>query len=94
MLSAILYEREVFHRQPELSQDLLMRNPPAASLFEPIIRPGQGLLLFSGEQFIIKGRRGQGAGDGVQQHELEEAHRCGNLRIGQPINELVRLLFV
>ena len=65
MLSAILFEREILHRQPKLGQDLFVRNPAAASLCEPGVGAGESLLLFGGERLVIDGRGGDGPRDVV-----------------------------
>ena len=64
MLSAILFEREILHRQPELGQDFFVRNT-VALLLKPGVRAVERLLLFSRERLVIDGRRSDGSGDGV-----------------------------
>jgi hypothetical protein len=65
MLRPILFERKVLHRQPELGQDLGVRNSSAASVFEPGVGSGQRLFLLGDERLIINRSRGDGSRDGV-----------------------------
>ena len=83
---------EILHRQTELGQDFLVRN--RLVVFQPFIGLVDGVPLGVGQRFVIVGRGCQSAGDGVEQHELQESDGGRNLGGFQPIEQLVCVLFV
>ena len=49
---------------------------------------------FVAQGFVIEGSGGERTGDGIEQHELQEADGGGNLRRIEPVEQLMRVLFV
>ncbi len=82
---------EVFRLQAKLRQHILHGNAFAV-LGEPGLAFAEAAAVFLSHRFIIGRSQGGGAGDRIQEHELQKADGGRDLGGRQPLDELVRLL--
>lgn len=69
-----------------------MRN--AFVVFHPLIGLVDGAAPSAGQRFVIVGSGRQSAGDGIEEHELQEADGSRKLRGIEPFDQFVRVLLV
>jgi hypothetical protein len=74
----LLVELKILGLQPELGEHCLHRNTLAA-LRKPSLPVVKALAVLLGYRFIVGRRGSQGAPDGIEQHELQEPNRSGDL---------------
>jgi hypothetical protein len=74
----LLIEVKILGLQPELGEDVLHRNTVAA-LCKAGLPVAKALAVLLGYRFIVGRRRSQGALDGIEQHELQEANGSRDL---------------
>jgi len=86
--------REIFRPGTELSENIFHRNSLAAPLRKPGLATVEAAVVLFGHWFIIGRSRGKGPSDGVKEHELQNTDRRSDLRIRQPFDQLVRVLFL
>ncbi len=92
-MSRGIFLRQGLRRQPELSHDFFHGNAFAPAFLKSCLRSRYGLAFLIRKGFVIDGRSGDGARDGVE-HCLQEANHSSHLAGSQPLDEFVRLLFV
>jgi hypothetical protein len=74
----LLVEVKILGLQPELGEYFLHRNTLAA-LCKPGLPVVKALAVLLGYRFLVWRRRGKGVPDGIEEHELQEANRSGDL---------------
>jgi len=74
----LLVEGEILGLEAALSQNVFHGNAPAL-LPKPSLNPVKAAAVLLGHGFIIGWRRSQGASDGIEQRELQEANRGSDL---------------
>jgi len=76
--------RSIFGLEPEPGKHILHRDAFAAALREPRLASLKTSPILFCHGLVVGRRRGHGTGYRIEQHELQEADRCRNLRVRKP----------